>query len=347
MSDPWINRLEISGPAKDLAAVERAMTPATKAGKRSSRPGLSFKALSDYLEIGCVLCAEEVTDPWGVTVEARESLEHGMVRRIYRFEQGGYAPDDLLVELSARYPRLCFVLGWVMPDSEEASKLLHRGTVRRYDLSGKRRDEIYPDIDDDEDSHVAFWIAVEADWKALEEVVAHWVGTVQRILGRLAAKPLSATGKKPPRQSAREAEGKLPTHVHRFLGEGCGWQRVEDWDTASRQLRQSITRLPGTEVVSLPDGGYVQCLGSRAALTVEIRECRAGGAFTHWVLGKGPPTGKPAVVRGPGSKGRVDSSQALTLRDATSIFRAFLQRKAIPSRYTRTDVTARFRQGKR
>ena len=167
MSDPWINRLEISGPAKDLAAVERAMTPVTAAGSRSRRLDLSFKALSEYLAIGCVICAEEVTDPWGVTVERRESLERGMVRRIYRFEQARYEPDELLVGLSARFPRLCFVLGWVVPDSEEASKLIHKGTARRFDLSAKRKEEIYPVIDDDEDQHVAFWMAVEATGRPL------------------------------------------------------------------------------------------------------------------------------------------------------------------------------------
>ena len=70
------------------------------------------------------------------------------------------------------------------------------------------------------------------------------------------------------------------------------------------------------------------------------------GAFTHWVLGKGPLTGKSAVVRGPDSTERVDSSQVLTLRDAQSIFREFLQLRAIPARYNRTDVTARFRKRK-
>ncbi|MFN7989752.1 MAG: hypothetical protein U0529_19925 [Thermoanaerobaculia bacterium] len=346
MSDAWINRLEISGPPKDLAAVERAMTPVKAAGSRSRRLDLSFKALSEYLAIGCVICAEDVTEPWGVTVERRERLERGMVRRIYRFEQARYEPDELLVGLSARFPRLCFVHGWVMPDSEEASKLIHKGTARRFDLSQKRRNEIYADIDDDEDPHVAFWMAVKSDWAALEEVVAHWAGTVQRILGRIAANDLSAPGEKRPRRSSRETDGKVPWHVHRLSGDGWPSQRIDDWDTVNRLLGQTITRLPGTEVLSLPDGGYARWLGSKAALTVEIRECRAGGAFTHWVIGRGPLTGKPAVVRGPDSTERVDSSQVLTLRDAQSIFRAFLQLRAIPARYNRTDVTARFRKGK-
>ena len=347
MSDPWINRLEISGPAKDLAAVERAMTPVTAAGSRSRRLDLSFTALSEYLATGCVICAEEVTDPWGVTVERRESLERGMVRRIYRFEQARYEPDELLGRLSARYPRLCFVLGWVAPNiGEAASKLIHKGTSRRFDLSEKRKDEIYPDLDDEEYEDVALEAEVEADWVALDEVVAHWAGTVRRILGRIAANDLSAPGEKRPRRSAREADEKLPWHVHRFSGEVFGWQRVDDWDTVNLMLRQSITRLPDREVFSLPDGGFAQCIGSKAALTVEVRECRAGGGFTHWVLGKGPLTGKPAVVRGPDSRERVDSSQVLTLRDAQSIFRAFLQLRTIPARFSRTDVTSRFRKGK-
>lgn len=346
MSDPWINRLEISGPAKDLAAVERALAPATAAGSRSRRLDLSFKALSEYLAIGCVICAEEVTDPWGVTVERRESLERGMVRRIYRFEQARYEPDELLVGLSARYPRVCFVHGWVMPDSEEASKLIHKGTARRFDLSKKRRNEIYADIDDDEDPHVAFRMAVEGDWAALDEVVAHWAGTVRGILGRIAANDLSAPSEKRPRRSARETDRKVPWHVHRLSGDGWPSQRIDDWDTAALMLQQRITRLPDREVFSLPDGSYAQCLGSKAALTVEVRECRAGGGFTHWILGKGPLTGKSAVVRGPDSTDRVDSSQVLTLRDAQSIFREFLQLRAIPARFTRTDVTSRFRKGK-
>lgn len=346
MSDPWINRLEISGPVEDLAAVEQAMTPVTAAGLRSRRPGLSFKALSEFLATGCVICAADVMDPWGVTVERRESLERGMVRRIYRFEQARYQPDELLVRLSARYPRLCFVLGWVVPDSEEASKLFHKGTARRFDLSGKRKDEIYPDIDDDEDPHVAFWMAVEADWAALDEVVTHWAETVRRILGRIAANDLSARGEKKPRRFPGEADSEFPWHLHRSLSDGWPSQRVDDWGTAKLLLRQAITALPGTEVFSLPDGSFAHCLGSKAALTVEIRECRSGGGFTHWVIGRGPLTGKPAFVRGPDSRKRVDSSQVLTLRDAQSIFREFLQRRAIPARYGRTDVTARFRKVK-
>lgn len=130
----------------------------------------------------------------GGTVERCESLERGIVRRIYRFEQARYEPDELLVGLWARYPRLCFVLGWMAPDIEEASKLIHKGTARRYDLSAKRKDEIYPDLDDEENEDVAFRRAAEADWVAIDEVVAHWAGTVRLILGRIATRDLSAPG---------------------------------------------------------------------------------------------------------------------------------------------------------
>lgn len=77
MSDPWINRLEISGRAKDLATVERALTPATAATSRSRRLGLSFKALSEYLGTGCGICAEEGTDPWGARSNAVRAWSGG------------------------------------------------------------------------------------------------------------------------------------------------------------------------------------------------------------------------------------------------------------------------------
>lgn len=83
----------------------------------------------------------------------------------------------------------------------------------------------------------------------------------------------------------------------------------------------------------LPDGSYVQCRGRKTALTVEARECRPDGSFTHWVFGRGDLTGQPGWVGPRENRVQLDTSQVLTLRDARLIIRQFLETRTFPTQF--------------
>jgi hypothetical protein len=112
-----------------------------------------------------------------------------MIRRVYRFEQRGYEPDGLLRRLSAMYPRLCMVLGTVAPNvDEQCSILIHQGRSERHDLPRARHARLYGRIRDD-DSPETTLAYIEADWRALDEVMRNWRKRVREILVRERAAP--------------------------------------------------------------------------------------------------------------------------------------------------------------
>jgi hypothetical protein len=119
------------------------------------------------------------------------------------------------------------------------------------------------------------------------------------------------------------------------------WQ-IETWETANNLLGYLDPERRHYAVFSLPDDSYVQCLGSKKSLTVEARVYRPGGAFTHWVFGKGPLCGQDTRVGSRLGMITVDESQVLQMRDARVIIRHFLETRRFPDCYSRQDVTARF-----
>ena len=134
---------------------------------------------------------------------------------------------------------------------------------------------------------------------------------------------------------------RFPEPVHYARTDSPGWP-IRDWDTANKLLGYL-----GPErhfaVFTLPDAGYVQCLGGKRALTVELRQAGANGAFVHWVLGRGALVGREVRVGTTTEFVTVDESQVLAMRDARKIIRLFLETGLIHDGYTRTDVTSRFR----
>jgi hypothetical protein len=120
-----------------------------------------------------------------------------------------------------------------------------------------------------------------------------------------------------------------------------GWN-VKDWETANRLLGYLDPEKNPYAIFSLSDGSYVQCLGAKKALTVEARVYDSNGQFTHWVFGKGNPSGRQTTVGSHLDRVTIDESQLLQMRDARLIIRQFLETRTFPQRYHPQEVTERF-----
>lgn len=129
--------------------------------------------------------------------------------------------------------------------------------------------------------------------------------------------------------------------VHYSRTDTPGW-KIKDWETANKLLSYLELRRRHFTTFTLPDDSYVQCLGSKTALTVEIREQQQDGTFKHWVFGKCPPIGEMTRVGSDSGSITVDRSQVMTMRDARLIIRQFLETRTLCERYHRQDVSDRF-----
>lgn len=159
-----------------------------------------------------------------------------------------------------------------------------------------------------------------------------------------AAEFLATTGFRlaSPAQIAKKVSCKeFPEPVHYSRTDSPGWM-IKDWETANTLLRYLDPFVRPFVIFELPDGSYVQCLGSKRRLTVEVRECRAGGSFTHWVLGCGKPQRETVRIDTSTGTVTVDVSQVLTMRDARLIIRQFLETRTLPDRFHRQEITGRF-----
>lgn len=133
----------------------------------------------------------------------------------------------------------------------------------------------------------------------------------------------------------------FPERVHYSRADGAGWP-IKDWATANQLLGYLNAVRNHFVVFELPDHSYIQCLGSKTALTVECRQFGTNSSFSHWVFGKGQLTGKSTSVGPETDAVSVDESQVLALRDARVLIRQFLETRTFPERYTRTDVSFKF-----
>jgi len=133
----------------------------------------------------------------------------------------------------------------------------------------------------------------------------------------------------------------FPERVHYSrTDDTAGWD-IGDWETANNLLAQLDPQRRHYAIFELPDGSYVQCLGSKKALTVEARAYHAGGRFTHWVFGKGAPCGLRTEAGGRLGIVTIDRTQVLQMRDARLIIRQFLETRTFPKQYHQQDVTGR------
>lgn len=134
----------------------------------------------------------------------------------------------------------------------------------------------------------------------------------------------------------------FPEPVH-YIRADCptGW-KILDWETANKLLSYLDSDRRPFAVFTLPDNSYVQCFGAKKRLTVEAREFRTDGSFTHWVFGRGQPIGREEqIVTSTGSV-TADVTQLLAMRDARIIIRQFLETRTFPAVYFRQNVTERF-----
>jgi hypothetical protein len=120
-----------------------------------------------------------------------------------------------------------------------------------------------------------------------------------------------------------------------------GWH-IKDWETADKLLGFLDPDEKNFAIFDLPDGSYIQCLGSKTALTVEARVYDSEKRFRHWVFGKGNPSGRNVTVGGIAGQVTVDSTQSLKMRDARLIIRQFLTSRGFSQGYFAQEVTERF-----
>jgi hypothetical protein len=120
-----------------------------------------------------------------------------------------------------------------------------------------------------------------------------------------------------------------------------GWD-ISNWEAANNLLGGFDPARRHYSIFDLPDGSYVQCLGTKKALTVEARLYGSGAKFTHWVFGKGTPCGLRTQVGTELGTVTVDRTQVLKMRDARLIIPQFLETRAFPLQYYRQDITERF-----
>jgi len=217
LSNDSINRLIVSGPAKDVESFAKAATDPRilkrqleKPSKRGPQCGLSFNALLSGLPASWTTRLDrEVTEPWDLSPDRPVRLKGEMIERTYRFQLRHYDPDTLLTAVSKQYPRLCFVLGWVDPNSDDqASRFIHSGHSALYRLGEKRKRVLRARVPEEgtADESEIFWALIEADWAMMDAVVAHWDKRVTSVLSRVArAAAKSRGGTKGSRRRPSEA----------------------------------------------------------------------------------------------------------------------------------------------
>lgn len=135
----------------------------------------------------------------------------------------------------------------------------------------------------------------------------------------------------------------FPESVHYSRTDAqAGW-KIQDWDTANKLLSYLDPERRHWAIFTLLDKSYVQVLGAKKALTVEVRELMKDGSFNHWVFGIGPISGETSVVGGSLGTVTVDKSQVLTMRDARIIIRQFLEQRTYPRKFLKQNVTDTFK----
>jgi hypothetical protein len=180
MSDSWINRLVVAGPAADVKAFARAASgfrppEFDSPSDKSVKTPLSFEALYQSLPAKARKNIGEIEDEPADLISERLVIKKNRTgEKIYKFVLSSYEPDLLLTEVSKLFPCLCFILGWVAPNVDEAaSKLIRNGTVKQYRMPGNQRSRIraskYKEWGED-----CLEADIEADWDMLDEVVKHW-----------------------------------------------------------------------------------------------------------------------------------------------------------------------------
>jgi hypothetical protein len=193
MSDSALQRLVVRGVPMDVEVF-------TRAGGTSARPDyitvkrqlrtqkLSFIALTAQLPVTVARrVARDSEEPWDLVLE-RSRLGDGTVEVTYKFQLSRFECAPLIVAISTRYPRLCFVLGCVAPSVDQQSSLfIHNGHSWSWTLPNRRKRAIWAKVpkETNDNADEVTWRLAEADWAMMDAVVDHWAPKANRLMATL------------------------------------------------------------------------------------------------------------------------------------------------------------------
>ncbi|MFT5121495.1 MAG: hypothetical protein ACI97B_000119, partial [Verrucomicrobiales bacterium] len=119
-------------------------------------------------------------------------------------------------------------------------------------------------------------------------------------------------------------------------------REIKDWKKANALLSGLNVKGRSFIIFEKEYGDYVQCAGSKKAMTIEARSYNKDGTFRHVVFGFRELDGDEVEIPGNERNHHTDASQVLTLKDARSILQPWLAGYAFPTRFVQTDITSHF-----
>lgn len=194
MADLCLCRLVVSGPHADVRRFIEAAHPVPRGGKARTRARgapLSFRRLRPLGK------GEDPSDAYGTPWHEPTDVSRSTLTRkgatasvTYGFLTKWAEPRALIEWVSARHPRLDFVLGAVAPAvGESGSTYFRAGRGRSWAMPGRPRERLYRHIyeragvgvdDENLDEDTEFWLDIEFDHALIEAVVAHWTRARRR-----------------------------------------------------------------------------------------------------------------------------------------------------------------------
>jgi hypothetical protein len=195
MANSWLNRIVVRGSLSDVTEFRRSAR-ANYDGEyltvftRSKRMQLSFECLNAALAAHLGSDLElALDDPFDLVVDPMRKLKRGMVELTYKFLLSDGEPKPLLIELSRIYPRLCFVLGWVDPNSDDkAGCFIYKGRSKTWRLPTSHIRAIFALVpaETDENEDEVSLAEDEAYWAIMDAVVNHWDQKAEETLVMIA-----------------------------------------------------------------------------------------------------------------------------------------------------------------
>ena len=198
MGDSWLQRLVVRGPASEVAAFRRAVASPEKPQYVTVKTACRTQRLS-FAKLGRLLPRHrarefepDIEEPWDLVVEPARPFKDGSRAVTYKFQLSAFEPEDLIIEVSRLYPRLCFVIGCVASSTDTQSSLLvHNGRSWCWCLPVGRKNAIWkklvPEETEDNSDDVS-WGLSQADWQMMDEVVTHWQTRTDALMGRVLKK---------------------------------------------------------------------------------------------------------------------------------------------------------------
>jgi hypothetical protein len=198
MGDSWLQRLVVRGPASEVVAFQCAVASRAKPEYVTVKPACRTQRLS-FVKLNRLLPRRRarelepaLEEPWDLVVDPVRRLDDGSREITYKFQLSAFEPEEMVIEVSRLYPRLCFVSGSVAPSVDEQSSVLaHNGRSWKWRLPVRQKNAIWkkmvPEETADNGDEVS-WALAEADWKMMDEVVTHWRPRMDILMARMRMK---------------------------------------------------------------------------------------------------------------------------------------------------------------